>query len=137
MRRSKGKYPHIEFLELEKDVAKECAIIKEYSNGDIAFMDLSELDDIDKTRLLSIIRTEHASQFPLWKLMSNTTLGNGVNALEYFHQLTKVRLNNGRIVSTHSGLIGLGTVDQAVAQEATVKTGRASKATPASTTQSE
>jgi hypothetical protein len=46
--------------------------------------------------------------------MANKTLGNGMNALNYFNQLVKVITPNGKILDPKSGQIGIapsGTVN--------------------------
>jgi hypothetical protein len=43
----------------------------------------------------------------LWDLMSNHTLGNGMNALTYFHQLVKVITPDGKITDPRAGRMGL------------------------------
>lgn len=96
----KSKYAHIEWLQLDKNkgVVTECAIMKRFDNGDLLFFSLAAMDNIDKTRLVKIITRRDATMYELWDLMSHVTLGNGMNALAYFHQLTKVLTPDGQII---------------------------------------
>lgn len=79
---------HMELLPLEADgTLEECVILKRYSNGDRMFIRVSDLDDEDRKRMRGFLSEQHAGMFELWDLLSNRRLGNGMNALEYFHQL--------------------------------------------------
>ncbi len=94
-----SKYQHIEWLQLDdKGVVTECAIMKRFENGDLLFFSLAGLDNIDKGRLLKIVTRRDSQMYELWDLMSHVTLGNGMNALTYFHQLTKVLTPSGQII---------------------------------------
>lgn len=101
----KGKYPHIGWVDIEGDgILTEIAIMKNGVNG-LMFMKLNSLDPIDKQRLLRIIMNRNAHLYELWDLMSNLTLGNGANALEYFHQYVKVLAPSGELISPTMGRI--------------------------------
>jgi hypothetical protein len=72
-------------------------------NGDpeyeIWFIKNDELDNIDKQRLLEILtKSARVHDFqPLYETMADITLGNGENALDYFHQYVKVLYPSGII----------------------------------------
>lgn len=103
----KGKFDHVEWLDLNNDgVLTECAIMKTEPNGDVYFFPLTSLDNIDKRRLASIITRRDSHLYELWDLMSNITLGNGMNALTYFHQLVKVKTPQGKIITPSMGRRG-------------------------------
>lgn len=105
--RPSREYPHVEWIDLKDDgTLHECAIMKRDGNGNIYFFEIRSLDDIDKRRLFKIITNRNAHMYELWDLMSQVTLGNGVNALEYFHQLVRVITPRGRIISPTLGVIG-------------------------------
>ena len=119
----KGKYPHIEWLDLgQNGVLVECAIMKREKNGDVYFFSLEQIDQIDKARLARIIRGRNAEMFDLYDLMSQVTLGNGVNALIYFQQLAKVRTASGQIFPASASRHGMPslqvsrTLDEATGQ---------------------
>lgn len=101
------QYEHVQYLAVKPDGTEhECVIIKEFPNGDVAYVDLTKLDKIDLDRLTGIIRKRDANKYPLWDVMSNTTLRNGENALEYFHQLTEVLTTNGSVIGVGLGVRG-------------------------------
>lgn len=90
----------IEWVDLENNgLVTECAILKRFDNGDIAYFPVAALDLFDRRRLVDILRSQSASLYTeLWKLLEQNTLGNGVNALAYFNQLAKQRTSNGTIL---------------------------------------
>ena len=103
----KGQYPHVEWIDLKADgVLVECAIMKRDPNGNIYFFPLKFLDSVDKRRLFRIITNRNAAMYELWDLMSNITLGNGVNALEFFHQFVRVITPSGQIINPTTGQVG-------------------------------
>ncbi len=100
--------PHVEWIDLDDNgVAVECVIVKrDLRSGDIYFIKTSDLDQIDRNRITSILRKRDAEKYELWDLLSNTTLGNGMNALEFFHQLVRVRTNSGVIMVPSPSRVG-------------------------------
>lgn len=121
-----GKYPHVKWVELHGDgVLHEVAVVREEeSNGDIAYIPLSGLDAIDKGRLVKIITQKNAGSLPLWELMQYHTLGNGVNALNYFHQMVKVITASGKIMDPNTARRGMAktrTVAEADGADAAVE----------------
>jgi len=101
------EHPHIEWLELNKDgILHECAILRRDVNGNLLFFKTNDLDEIDKRRLASILTDRNARSFELWDLMTQKTLGNGMNALAYFHQLVRQLTPNGIILDPRSGQMG-------------------------------
>lgn len=115
-------YKHVKWLELKPGMMTECAIMKEDEYGNFYFFEIAKLDSIDKQRLFKLITNRHAGNFPLWDLMSQHTLGNGMNSLNYFHQLVKIVTPDGVITDPRAGRIGLGTqkIDTAPVAEAPV-----------------
>jgi hypothetical protein len=105
----KGKYRHLEWLELEGGIMTECAIMKRSNDGHTWFFPVSPLDTVDKQRLLNVLKNRNSELYELWDLMSQITLGNGINALTYFNQLVKVRTPSGQIVPFGSGRFGAPT----------------------------
>lgn len=102
-----GSWPHIEWIELHNDgVLYECAVLKRDRRGNIYFFELQSLDAVDKQRLMMILADRNAKTFELWDLMSQKTLGNGVNALTYFNQLVKVITPSGRIMTPSLSIVG-------------------------------
>lgn len=107
IKRATSKYPHVEWLDLKNDgTLIECAIMKRDDAGNTYYFEIGSLDEIDKQRLFRIIVSRNSSQYPLWDLMGQVTLGNGINALEYFHQLVKVLTPSGQILTPQLGVMG-------------------------------
>jgi hypothetical protein len=109
-----GSYPHLEWIDLNNDgILVEVAVMKRDDNGNTYFFAVGSLDRIDQTRLVTILRSRNAAAFPLWDLMQSVTLGNGINALSYFHQLVRVLTPSGQIMDPSIGRIGaaVGTIN--------------------------
>lgn len=112
VRMYEGSLPHIFWMDLDGNgMFTECAVMKKDQLGNVYFFPLTGLDDIDKGRLARIVNNRNARTFELWDLMSQITLNNGVNALEYFHQLVEMITANGKRVHPQEGLIGTGMID--------------------------
>lgn len=101
--------PHVEWIDLGDDgVAVECIVVKrDKRNGDLYFIKTEELDQIDRDRIVSILKKRDAARYELWDLLDSTTLGNGENALEFFHQLVRVRTTRGIIMIPAQGRTGI------------------------------
>lgn len=105
-----GAHTHIKWLDLQQNgLMVECAIMKEDAQGNIYYFPLGGLDSIDKGRMARILQNRNSNNFPLWDLMSQTTLNNGVNALTFFHQLVKVISPDGVIYTPKGGVVGTAT----------------------------
>ena len=112
VKQADGQLPHTKWIDLKSNgVLVECAVLKKDGFGNMYFIEIPPLDGIDKTRLARILSNRNAPNFELWDLMSQVTLNNGVNALEYFHQLVKIITPDGVIMNPRAGTIGTGKVD--------------------------
>ena len=102
--------PHIEWIDLGSNgVAVEVIVVKrDKYNDDLYYIKTEALDDIDRRRMVHILKKRDAAKYELWDLLDNTTLGNGENALEFFHQLVKVRTASGQILIPGAGRAGTG-----------------------------
>lgn len=113
-------YPHVEWLDLYGDgTLHECAVVKKDNIGNVYFIRIRELDIVDKRRIAKILTGRNATNFALWDLLFQSTLGNGMNALEYFHQYVKVKTPRGQIMQPQVGTIGgaiAGVIQAPVAQ---------------------
>jgi hypothetical protein len=108
----KGHLPHIKWIDLQGDgVLTECAVMSEDKFANITFIRVNYLDQVDRRRLLKIVSNRNATNFPLWDLMSNITLNNGINALTYFHQMVEMITARGKLMRPKSGEIGTGVID--------------------------
>ena len=102
-----NEYPHIEWFELHGDgILHECAVMNRDSSGNVLFFKTNDLDEIDKRRLAGILMDRNARNFALWDLMAQKTLGNGMNALAYFHQLVRQLTPNGKVLDPRAGQVG-------------------------------
>jgi len=109
----KGKFPHINWIDLQGDgTVVECAVMREDRQGNVSYLQIDKLDNVDKQRLMKILRTRNIENMELWDAMSTVTLGNGLNALKYFHQLVRVITPNGQIMKPQVGKQGVVLVDQ-------------------------
>lgn len=81
-------------------IFKEVAIVKEdEGDGTIYGILVETLHPIDMSRLKKIVTSQHADKYPLWELMSQITLKNGYNALDFFHaNHVKVKRPRGAVV---------------------------------------
>jgi len=105
----KSKYNHVEWIDLNQNgLFVECAIMKKDHRGNIYFVKLQDLDSIDLSRMFDIINNRNSKNYELWDLMSQITLGNGMNALVYFHQLVKMITPSGQIIKPKFGIAGGG-----------------------------
>lgn len=101
-----AQYPHIEWIDLfNNGQLHEVAVVKRDHIGNVYFIELRSLDLIDRKRIAGILSNRNAASVELYELLSQITLGNGVNALEYFHQLVKVRGVNGVVEKPQVGRI--------------------------------
>lgn len=102
------QYPHIAAVDLGKELSAEIAVMAiDQRNGDLFFIRLDHLDPIDLKRLKQIILTRDSARYALWDLMSQKTLPNGMNSLEFFQQFVKIRTVNGQVLNPGSGQRGL------------------------------
>lgn len=94
------EYPHIAAVDLfGKQIANEIAVMAlDQRNGDLYFIRLDHLDPIDIKRLRQLILMRDSARYPLWDLMSQKNLPNGMNSLEFFQQFVMVRTIGGQIV---------------------------------------
>ncbi len=121
------QFPHIAAVDLfGKQIATEVAVMAiDQRNGDLYFIRLDHLDPIDIKRLKQVILARDSARYALWDLMSQKTLPNGMNSLEFFQQFVKVRTVGGQIVNPgaarglpinsefgYKGPISAGYVDQ-------------------------
>lgn len=109
----------IKYLDLERNgIAVEVTVVKvvEVSKGEneIWFIRNDELDSIDRQRLLEVLqKSARVDDYqPLYETLADVTLGNGVNALDYFHQYVKVLYPSGTIRRPKLGRVAAKTQSQ-------------------------
>lgn len=103
-------HPHVAWADIHNNgVLSEISVMAlDPKNGDLYYIPIASLDTIDRERFLKVISKRDAGKYPLWDLLSGTTLKNGVNALEYFNQLVKCRTVSGQIFTPQQGKVGAG-----------------------------
>lgn len=103
-----SQYPHVAHADIRGNgVLEEIIVVAiDPKNGDLYYISTSALDPIDNKRMENILKKRDAANYQMWDLLDTTTLRNGVNALEYFNQLTMVRSVSGQIFKPGVGKIG-------------------------------
>lgn len=80
------KISHVFLVDIDDSgLLKEVAVVKEDTDGTMYYIDIDSLHTIDKARLKKIVTSIHADKYPLWELLSQARLSNGMNALDFFH----------------------------------------------------
>jgi hypothetical protein len=100
----KTNLPHIALVDVdESGLLKECAIVKEFDDGSIAYVDLGALHAIDKARIKKVVTSIHADKYPLFELLSQAKFSNGLNGLDYIHaNFVKIKRPKGARASQDS-----------------------------------
>jgi len=93
--------PHIFVMDWADDgILKEVAIVLEKDDGTIHGIEIDQLHPIDKARFKKIITSQHADKYPLWELLSQSRLSNGINSLDFYHSnYIKVKRPRGAVVT--------------------------------------
>lgn len=103
-----AQYKFVEWLSVSGNpqYVEECIVLKTFPNNEKAFINIKQLDKIDLSRMKTFITSRAATLHnDLATLLAEQVLDNGVNALTYFHQLTKILSPNGTVRSANSGKI--------------------------------
>jgi len=80
-------------------ILREIAVVMETQDGTLFGIDVDKLHPIDKARLKKVITSVHADKYPLWELLSQARLNNGMNALDFFHNnYVKVKRPRGAVI---------------------------------------
>ena len=87
---------------------REVAVIKMAKLPDgrvqsVWYIDVQLLDNVDKGRIKNTVMNIHADKYELWDLLSQITLNNGKNGLDYFHQLVRVEHGHGAVNTQMGG----------------------------------
>lgn len=100
--------PNVYLIDWNNDgLLKEIAVVLEAPDGSIYGMEIDKMHRIDKIRLKKFLVSIHADKYPLWDLLSQGTLNNGMSALEFFHNnYVKVKRPRGAILGS-----GLATLE--------------------------
>lgn len=99
---------HVFLIDWNDDgLFKEIAVVKEDADGTIYGIEVDKLHPIDKARLKKFIVSVHADKYPLYELLAQGRLNNGVNPLDFFHtNYVKVKRPKGAVLGG-----GLASID--------------------------
>lgn len=98
--KQKTNLQHVCLIDWNDDgLLKEIAVVMETPDGSIFGIEIDKLHPIDKARLKKVVTSVHADKYPLWELLSQGRLNNGMNALDFFHQnYVKVKRPRGAVI---------------------------------------
>lgn len=98
--KQKTNLQHVFLIDWNDDgLLKEIAVVMETNDGSIFGIEVDKLHPIDKARLKKVVTSVHADKYPLWELLSQGRLNNGMNALDFFHQnYVKVKRPRGAVI---------------------------------------
>ena len=100
---------HVFLIDWSDDgILKEIAVVMEAQDGTLFGIEVEKLHPIDKARLKKVITSVHADKYPLWELLSQGRLNNGMNALDFFHA------NYVRVKRPRGAVIGGGLASVAI-----------------------
>ena len=103
----KTSLAHVFYLDIQDNGQfREVAVVKQWSNGSVAYIDIALIDEVDRGRLKNIVQSQHADKYSLWELLDQKTLGNGKNGLDYFHQMVRIKKAPGHVDSLMGGETG-------------------------------
>lgn len=83
----------------DNGIQKEVAVVLEAPDGTIYGILVENLHPIDRKRLQRFVTSIHADKYPLWELLSQGKLTNGMNALDFFHEIIKRKAPRGGLSS--------------------------------------
>lgn len=91
---------HVFLIDWNDDgILKEIAVVMEAPDGTIYGIEVDKLHPIDKGRLKKFLVSVHADKYPLWELLSQGQLNNGLNPLDFFHMnYVKIKRPRGAIL---------------------------------------
>jgi hypothetical protein len=91
---------HVFLIDWHDDgILKEIALVMETNDGTLFGIEVDKLHPIDKSRLKKVITSVHADKYPLWELLSQSRLSNGLNGLDFYHSnYVKVKRPRGAVI---------------------------------------
>lgn len=91
---------HVYLVDWNDDgILKEIAIVMEAPDGTLYGIEVDKLHPIDKARLKKFLVSIHADKYPLWELLSQGKLNNGINPLDFFHMnYVKIKRPRGAVL---------------------------------------
>lgn len=89
---------HVRLVDYDgSGIKREIAVLKEFKDGTVSYIQLDLLDRFDLSRMRQAIEGPHGAQYELYEILSNINLSNGMNALDYFHQIAKIKPGDGTV----------------------------------------
>jgi hypothetical protein len=112
---------HVWLIDWNDDgILKEIAVVMEAADGTIYGIEVDRLHAIDKARLKKFLVSIHADKYPLWDLLSQGKLNNGVNPLDFFHMnYVKVKRPRGAVLGGGLASVEVYGSDQQIGSEFT------------------
>ncbi len=112
---------HVYLIDWNDDgLLKEIAVVMEAQDGTIYGIEVDKLHPIDKSRLKKFLVSVHADKYPLWELLSQGKLNNGINALDFFHaNYVKVKRPRGSILGGGLASVEVYASDRQIGSEFT------------------
>lgn len=108
-----GSLPHVFLCDIDDNgLQKEIVVVKKFKDGSIYYIDVDTLHQIDKARLKKILMSPTAKMQECWEVMSQATLTNGLNALDFFHY------NNVRVKRPKGARASVGGLESVQAYSA-------------------
>lgn len=91
---------HVWLIDWNDDgLLREIAVVMEAPDGSIYGIEVDKLHPIDKARLKKFLVSVHADKYPLWELLSQGQLNNGINPLDFFHMnYVKIKRPRGAVL---------------------------------------
>lgn len=110
---------HVYLIDWNDDgLMKEIAVVMEAPDGTIYGIEIDKLHDIDKKRLKKVLVSIHADKYPLWELLSQGRLNNGINPLDFFHMnYVKVKRPRGAVLGGGLASIEVNSQDSLIGAE--------------------
>lgn len=116
---------HIFLIDWADDgLLKEIAVVSEMPDGSIYGIEVDKLHPLDKGRLKKFLVSVHADKYPLWELLSQGKLNNGVNPLDFFHMnYVKVKRPRGAVAGGGMASVEVYGADRQIGSEFSDPTG--------------
>lgn len=110
---------HVFLIDWNDDgLFKEIAVVMEAPDGSIYGIEVDKLHNLDKGRLKKFLVSVHADKYPLWELLSQGKLNNGVNPLDFFHtNYVKVKRPRGAVLGGGLASIEVYNSDRMIGAE--------------------
>ena len=79
------------------EMQREVIVMKKWNDGTIYFIDPNHLDAIDRKRMLRALGRANKVGVELWTVLKDTSLSNGANGLDFFHQYVQTYRPTGAV----------------------------------------